>query len=94
MMIIKGWIGSDQTSLQVDYEIHIDDELIEATKDKAAFIGAPLPLCSCGVIPAALALRRQGASRGSVMSLASCSASNPTPYSQAIPHKLSPSFKT
>ena len=32
---------------------------------KAAFIGAPLPLCSCGVIPAALALRRQGASRGS-----------------------------
>jgi uncharacterized membrane protein YraQ (UPF0718 family) len=35
---------------------------------KAAFIGAPLPLCSCGVIPAALALRRQGASRGAVMS--------------------------
>lgn len=35
---------------------------------KAAFIGAPLPLCSCGVIPAALALRRQGASRGSTMS--------------------------
>lgn len=35
---------------------------------KAALIGAPLPLCSCGVIPAALALRRQGASRGSVMS--------------------------
>lgn len=35
---------------------------------KAAFIGAPLPLCSCGVIPAALALRRQGASRASVMS--------------------------
>ncbi|GAB4110639.1 MAG: permease [Phycisphaeraceae bacterium] len=35
---------------------------------KAAFIGAPLPLCSCGVIPAALALRRQGASRASTMS--------------------------
>lgn len=35
---------------------------------KAAFIGAPLPLCSCGVIPAALALRRQGASRGATMS--------------------------
>lgn len=34
---------------------------------KAAFIGAPLPLCSCGVIPAALALRRQGASRPSTM---------------------------
>lgn len=30
---------------------------------KAAFIGAPLPLCSCGVIPAAIGLRRSGASR-------------------------------
>ncbi|MCE2572759.1 SO_0444 family Cu/Zn efflux transporter [Motilimonas eburnea] len=30
---------------------------------KAAFIGAPLPLCSCGVIPAALGLRRSGASK-------------------------------
>ncbi|RJG47876.1 SO_0444 family Cu/Zn efflux transporter [Motilimonas pumila] len=30
---------------------------------KAAFIGAPLPLCSCGVIPAALGLRRNGASK-------------------------------
>ena len=28
---------------------------------KAALIGAPLPLCSCGVIPAALGLRRAGA---------------------------------
>ena len=31
---------------------------------KAALFGIPLPLCSCGVIPAALALRRQGASKG------------------------------
>lgn len=30
---------------------------------KAAIIGAPLPLCSCGVIPAALGLRRAGASK-------------------------------
>ncbi|MCJ8270128.1 MAG: SO_0444 family Cu/Zn efflux transporter [Psychrosphaera sp.] len=30
---------------------------------KAAFIGAPLPLCSCGVIPAALGLRKAGASK-------------------------------
>ncbi|MEW6999403.1 SO_0444 family Cu/Zn efflux transporter [Colwelliaceae bacterium BS250] len=29
---------------------------------KAAFIGAPLPLCSCGVIPVATQLRRSGAS--------------------------------
>src|SRR5690554_6298788 len=31
---------------------------------KAAFIGVPLPLCSCGVLPTALGLRRQGASKG------------------------------
>ncbi|MCE5272635.1 permease [bacterium] len=31
---------------------------------KAALIGAPLPLCSCGVLPAAAALRKGGASRG------------------------------
>ena len=29
---------------------------------KAAFIGAPLPLCSCGVIPVATELKRNGAS--------------------------------
>ncbi|GAW96515.1 MULTISPECIES: SO_0444 family Cu/Zn efflux transporter [Colwellia] len=33
------------------------------TTIKAALIGAPMPLCSCGVIPAALALRRAGASK-------------------------------
>ncbi len=31
---------------------------------KAALIGIPLPLCSCGVIPAAVALKKQGASNG------------------------------
>ncbi len=31
---------------------------------KAALIGVPLPLCSCGVLPAALGLRRQGAGPG------------------------------
>ncbi len=31
---------------------------------KAALFGIPLPLCSCGVIPAAIGLRRQGAGRG------------------------------
>lgn len=30
---------------------------------KAAFLGMPLPLCSCGVIPAAVGLRRAGASK-------------------------------
>jgi len=31
---------------------------------KAALMGVPLPLCSCGVLPAALGLRRQGAGPG------------------------------
>jgi uncharacterized membrane protein YraQ (UPF0718 family) len=35
---------------------------------KASLFGIPLPLCSCGVIPAALALRKEGASRGAVLS--------------------------
>jgi uncharacterized membrane protein YraQ (UPF0718 family) len=34
----------------------------------AAAIGVPLPLCSCGVIPVAAALRREGASKGAVSS--------------------------
>lgn len=33
------------------------------TTIKAALIGAPMPLCSCGVIPAAVGLRRAGASK-------------------------------
>lgn len=31
---------------------------------KAALIGVPLPLCSCGVLPTAVSLHRNGASRG------------------------------
>ncbi len=35
---------------------------------KAAIMGVPLPLCSCGVLPAALGLRKQGASKGATTS--------------------------
>lgn len=35
---------------------------------KAAFIGAPLPLCSCGVLPAAMGLHRAGASKSATLS--------------------------
>ncbi len=35
---------------------------------KGAILGAPLPLCSCGVIPAALGLRRAGASKAATTS--------------------------
>lgn len=33
----------------------------------ASAVGAPLPLCSCGVVPAALALRKQGATPGATV---------------------------
>lgn len=35
---------------------------------KAALFGIPLPLCSCGVLPTAVGLRRQGASKASAVS--------------------------
>ncbi len=34
---------------------------------KAALFGIPIPLCSCGVLPAAAALKKQGANKGAVM---------------------------
>ena len=34
----------------------------------ATLMGIPLPLCSCGVIPTAMSLRKEGASRGAVVS--------------------------
>ena len=35
---------------------------------RAALVGAPLPLCSCGTLPAAMSLYRSGASRASTTS--------------------------
>lgn len=35
---------------------------------KAALLGVPLPLCSCGVVPTALSLRKSSASKGATMS--------------------------
>ncbi|UTW03656.1 SO_0444 family Cu/Zn efflux transporter [Amphritea atlantica] len=35
---------------------------------RAAIIGAPLPLCSCGVLPTAIGLRRSGASKPATVS--------------------------
>ena len=34
----------------------------------AAILGIPLPLCSCGVIPTAMSLRKDGASKGATIS--------------------------
>jgi len=35
---------------------------------KAALLGIPMPLCSCGVLPAAASLKRQGANNGATAS--------------------------
>ncbi len=35
---------------------------------KAALIGVPMPLCSCGVVPTVIALRQKGASKSSCLS--------------------------
>ena len=35
---------------------------------RAALIGAPLPLCSCGIIPSAMGVHRAGASKGATTS--------------------------
>jgi hypothetical protein len=34
---------------------------------RAALFGIPIPLCSCGVLPAGISLRKQGASKGAAM---------------------------
>ena len=39
-----------------------------ASTVKATILGIPLPICSCGVIPIAESLRKDGASKSSVMS--------------------------
>lgn len=59
--LLKEWIPTDLLSK------HLGGKRVGTTV-KAAFIGAPLPLCSCGVIPAALGLRRSGASKSATTS--------------------------
>ena len=39
---------------------------------RATIIGIPLPLCSCGVIPTAMGMRKDGASKGAVASFLVC----------------------
>ncbi len=48
-------------------EKHLSQESMGAVV-KATLLGAPLPLCSCGVIPAAMGLRKAGASRSATTS--------------------------
>lgn len=49
------------------YRTHLAPETMGSVV-KAALFGIPLPLCSCGVVPTAMGLRREGASEGATVS--------------------------
>ncbi|MFC6671333.1 SO_0444 family Cu/Zn efflux transporter [Marinobacterium aestuariivivens] len=59
--LIKGWIPQALVRRWLDGRG-------AGTVVRASLIGAPLPLCSCGVLPAAIGLRRAGASKPSTVS--------------------------
>ena len=58
--LMKAWIPSEVLSKHLGQG--------KSAIIKAALIGAPLPLCSCGVIPVATELRRSGASASATSS--------------------------
>ncbi len=59
--IIKAWVPTGFISRQLGRRG-------VGSVAKASVIGIPLPLCSCGVLPTALGLRRQGASKPATVS--------------------------
>lgn len=59
--LVRAWLPSSRLSRQLgDGDVR--------SVGAAALVGAPLPLCSCGVLPAAFGLRRAGASRPATVS--------------------------
>ncbi|MCH8538815.1 MAG: SO_0444 family Cu/Zn efflux transporter [Alkalimonas sp.] len=62
--IMKAWIPMDWLQKQLGKDS-------ASSVVKGALLGAPLPLCSCGVIPAAMQLRRGGASKGATVAFLS-----------------------
>lgn len=67
--LILGFViaGGIKAFLQKDFLlVHMGGHGL-LTTIKAALIGAPLPLCSCGVVPAALGLRQSGASKNATV---------------------------
>ena len=67
--VIKAWVPEDLLASQ------LGKPGLGSTV-KAALVGAPLPLCSCGVIPAAVGLRRSGASKNATTAFLICLALN------------------
>ncbi len=48
------------------YQKHLGGSTLRSVVN-ATLLGIPLPLCSCGVIPTAMSLRKEGASKGATM---------------------------
>jgi len=60
--------GLIKTLLPIDFlNKHLQSNSLGAIT-KATLLGAPLPLCSCGVVPAAVGLRKAGASKPATVS--------------------------
>ncbi|QBZ84040.1 permease [Hydrogenovibrio crunogenus] len=60
--------GLIKTLLPIDFlNKHLQANDLSAIT-KATILGAPLPLCSCGVVPAAVGLRKAGASKSATVS--------------------------
>lgn len=60
--------GLIKTLLPIDFlNKHLQANSLGAIT-KATLFGAPLPLCSCGVVPAAVGLRKAGASKSATVS--------------------------
>ena len=60
--------------VQVLLPVHLVQKLLGRGRVRgvamASLLGIPLPLCSCSVVPTALALRRRGASKGATVAFA------------------------
>jgi len=60
--------GAIRVLLPVDFAVRQFGRNSVGSVLRAAAIGVPLPLCSCGVLPVAAALRKNGASPGATVS--------------------------
>ena len=83
-MLFEIWLVAGQMSPYLLFgflvagilSVFISPELVEAHLGKrglwqvckAALLGVPLPLCSCGVLPVSASLRQHGASKGATLS--------------------------
>jgi uncharacterized membrane protein YraQ (UPF0718 family) len=64
--VIFGFVAAGMIKAMMPEDVvakHLGGRTLSAVV-KASLFGIPLPLCSCGVIPAAIGLRKQGAGRG------------------------------